>query len=264
MAYGLKIQNPSGGLVIDSEGFGMNYIGTASYFGTTPYSQPGISQAAIEAYTYGAPINISEYRITSTASQLLPLLTISASYVCALVSVQKINSNTWSIKAYSSAAGLQIYCFAKTSVTPTNYGLALYDSGGNVSYNFSNAGSPLFFKSIASFPDDSINQSPVSSASITGASLNSYTKPIVFGWNLGYQFYVGPGTPDPPQEINTWQYIASSAAGLTIVSGNLRRSLFTIVPPSNFDAGTDVPIADSDFPLPATTVVIMEANGLVT
>lgn len=264
MAYGLKIQNPAGGLVIDSEGFGMNYIGTASYHGVTAYSQPGISLAAETAYSVNNPINISEYRITSTANQLLPLLTISTSYKCALVSVQKINSNTWSIKAYSSAAGLEIYCFAKTSTVPTNYGLAIYHSNGNIAYNFSNAGSPLFFKSIANFPDDTIYESPVTAATITGASLASYTKPIVFGWNLGYQFYVGPGTPNPPQEINTWQSISSAAAGLTIVSGSLRRSLFTIVPLSNFDAGTDIPVADNDFQLPASSVVIMEANGLVT
>ena len=264
MGYGLKIKNPSGGLVIDSEGFGMNYIGTATYYGTVVHPRTGTSLGFDAAYDTGTAVNISEYRITSTATTLIPFVKITSTYNCALISVSKINSNTWSIKIYCSGSGLEIFCFAKTTTVPTGYGMALYDSSGNVSYNLCNAGSPLFFQSIADFPDDTSNGSPTHSATITGAALSSYTKPAVFGWNLGYNFYCGPGSPPHPLEINTWQAIGIQGFGLQISSNVLYRTAYNLVPLYNFDAGSDLPVANNDLNLPATSVVIIEANGLVT
>ena len=262
MAYGLKITNPSGGLVIDSSGFGMNYIGTASYYGTTPYKQVATSLGSDFVFLNSTPININEYRITSTADSLIPFLSIG-SYTCALVSVSKINSNTWSILAYTSGS-LTVYCFAKTSVTPSGYGMALYDSSGSLSYNFVNAGSPLFFKSFASFPNQNGALSPSTAATVSGSALSSYTTPAAFGWNLGYSLFCGAGTPPHPMDPNTYQRVSMSSVGMYLSSGTLYRTQFLLAPAINFDAGSDLPAYDSEYYFPDTTVAFIEASGLVT
>lgn len=262
MSYGLKIQNPTGGLVIDSAGFGMNYIGTATYYADVPYPRQSVSLNLDNAYSLSTATNVKEYRITSTSTALIPFIAIGTG-TCELVDVSKIDENTWSISAYSNH-DLEVFCFAKTSIVPTNYGMALYDTSGNLSYNFCNANAPLFFTSIGEFPDDTIAGSPVSTATITGKAISSYTKPAAFGWNLGYQVYNGPGSPPhgPPPPINTWHYTSVSSCGLTIYSNNLYRTFHTIVPGVNFDTGSDLPAGDNELQLPATTVVLIEASGL--
>ena len=194
MAYGLKISNPDGEMVISSDGFGMNYIGRATYTGTSsisnflpPYYNP----------PFATFINVGVYTITSTSDAIMPFLPINSSYITGVVTCKKTNSNTWQISVINHAplastatpsnmpawTQTDVYVFAKPTGTGSGsgYGLEIFNSSGSLTWDFKSS-QPLYFKGRAKFTFTGAGSD--TQVSIP-SSAQSTTTLLAFGWGLG-------------------------------------------------------------------------------
>jgi len=140
MAYGLQITNPSGGLVLSSDAFGLNFVGKATLYSTTANSNTGVGYLT--------------YRITTATPPLVFMKLVQGDFWYCLRSVTDVGGGVWEIQitatsgvegssnasntsaAYATLlSGVDVYCFARpTSVTDT-YGLAIYDKDGALAWD---------------------------------------------------------------------------------------------------------------------------------
>jgi hypothetical protein len=172
MTYGLKILNPSGQFVLHSDAKGLYCLGKATLQGSVV--QPSGSATGT---TPGRVAGYSLYRI-SHPGDIVVAVDLPDGYYVGVDSITQPSSGVWEIKAFCGSS-LDANNFIATQVqldvwayglpqtnTPFNaYGLALYDSAGNLSWDLTRP-NPLFVKG---YVDDAHSAIP------------SLTRPVAIG-----------------------------------------------------------------------------------
>lgn len=195
MGYGLSISNPSGELVVSSDAKMLHYLAKAVWQSTTQISGRSQTQDASQLPAPGVRAGYSTYSLTVPTGVQFALavdLPIGTAYGtrsvgildCTLVSSAGGNS-TYSVKAYNADPpsgdrfdntqyALDIWAFGFVNSPAGTWGLALYDSSGNMSADFTRA-IPLFPKFISDFQTTKTQTIP------------SLTRPVLLGMP-GYYF----------------------------------------------------------------------------
>lgn len=153
-SYGLRIENPSGTLVVDADGSGHTYRGRATM---------SVSQSkSLDGFGRVTTINPWQFTWTAASSSALPLFAVGveSNKVFSIVDAVQSGAN-WTISVF----GLNLVnCESgslSTSATPTvyvfepgtasgSYGLRLFDASGNVTYDLANP--PLMIREGLAFP----------------------------------------------------------------------------------------------------------------
>jgi hypothetical protein len=135
MTYGLAWKTNSGTLAIHSDGYGVAYIGTATYVGNY---NPGGYQTILSSYT-----------INSTFAPMV-FFELITGVISAVVSVVQTSTGVWTIIISSCTTATQLtvapsaptiqtptlYCFAQLSGSGTGgYGLRMFDAAGHRSWD---------------------------------------------------------------------------------------------------------------------------------
>jgi hypothetical protein len=164
MAYGLKIENNAGELVVDSDLLGMHYIGKASYVGIVDGTVG--SNLSNERYK-------GRYQITLASADLLPIagFKLVAGRLQSLERVRRASSGsaTWYFDLYSidattpapitsvmSSSGFDshlttdVYVFTQWAGSGDPFGLRLYSAAGAVTWDFGLK--PFMLKEVLELP----------------------------------------------------------------------------------------------------------------
>lgn len=170
MAFGLQISNPSGDLVVSSDAKMLHYLAKAVWQSTTQLSPGSGSSDPSQQTAPGTRAGYSTYQLTVPAGVKfllaidLPTGSAGTRMVgitgCAYLSTSGGN-DIYRVTAYNgdqtfgslfdySQYPLDIWAFGFVNSTASNWGLALYDSAGNLSADFTRA-IPLFPKFISDF-----------------------------------------------------------------------------------------------------------------
>lgn len=237
MAFGLSINNPSGQLVLSSDGITYGYIGKATLVAV------GGSTITTNSHYAGN----STYTIT-WAGDLVVALPVKTAGTSKLLSLTKVGS-VWTIEVHSGNGSLdadgfeveaetEVFCFG-SPVAVSGYGMALYDAAGVLAGDLSRM--PIPVKALLSM-----------AAGATSWSIPSgMTKPALIGWPFDEK---DTSTGSAPNITNTyylrgWRW--DTGAGTVVRELYLHeRELFT-------DATTFV--HDTIGKIDA---VLIEANGL--
>lgn len=158
MAHGLSILNPSGELVVDSEARGLHFVGQASY----------LSDVVVTNNTFVRNRYYRRFSFTLANASALPVVAIRPA-VDRWLSVERVlrsaaGSSTWYADCYSAdssmlgssttdmtrTASAEVHVFSTHSGGGDAFGLRIFDSAGNVSWDF--GAKPLFIRQVLGFP----------------------------------------------------------------------------------------------------------------
>lgn len=155
-------------MTLSSDGYLFGYIGKATWVSTT---QPGTS-------TVNSNGGFSTYTITWPGDIIVAVAVSGFSGSGTYLRSQSQSGSTWTITVFNTTTSTGSLGFATqvatdvyvwgVPTTPSTYGLALYDSAGNLTGDLSRT--PLIFKDRVSF-----------SSSDTSKTTSSYTKPAIIG-----------------------------------------------------------------------------------
>lgn len=162
MAHGLSILNLSGELVVDSEAKGLHYVGQAAY----------LSDVVFTNNTFVHNRYYRRYSFTLASASALPAVAIRPT-ADRWLSVERVfrssaGSSTWYVDCYSadasmlgssiggmtSTASAEVHVFSTHSGGGAAFGMRVFDSGGNVSWDF--GAKPLFIRQVAAFPQRTV------------------------------------------------------------------------------------------------------------
>lgn len=235
MSYGLAITNPGGELVISTEGFGLNYIGKASYQGLTANDVSGGNWLAGSV----------AYRITGCPSAPIPFHTMPLDARVALTDVILVSTGTYDLyyhcdtpsfntEGYGTQANaLEVFVYARRTTVAGSWGMALYDSAGSLAYDLSSM--PLF-------PRQRMAWATVGSAAV--AISGGLTKPAYFGrYNADRTFneFPGGGSVVAYEHQMTYGFTRLTATPGSIASQMIpiARNQFPVDELSAYDVTTD-------------------------
>jgi hypothetical protein len=158
MSWGLVITNESGELVVDSDVKGLHYVGQAAYSGDVARTKTSFVRNR----------HYRRYTVTLASAAALPVAAIKAT-TDRWLSVQRTfrsapGSATWYIDCYSadstmlgfsiadmtSTASAEVHVFSTHPGVGADFGLYLYDSDGNMTWDF--GARALFIRQVLSFP----------------------------------------------------------------------------------------------------------------
>lgn len=245
-AFGLRIRNPGMGLVVASDGFGLNYLGRATLVGYEPATDMnGLSPPG------GTKPQWMRYRITTASPVVVPFLPLSG--LCCGVA-QVIRSGTqWDFIVFNQDASnnpvpLNVYCFGRPT-THSPYGLRIRQSDGvTLAYEFG-LNRPLMFAGVVDLAFG------VNSAAIPGG----IAAPAVMGFALGF---VDPLWVLVNASRNQWRadarVVGWSLSG-TVISRAERQARIN---GDTVEFGAGESPGSEDFRGRATSAFIIDANGL--
>lgn len=131
MSFGLQLVNDNGQTLISDSTYNLVYIGKATYNGQT-YTGPSPAYGAAGEYW------VNEYTYTIYSSRpVVPFIhSATGDFYC--VNSMTISGNTYTIRVFSRSAPT-IYCFSRIApgAVATGYGLAVYDSNGELAFSTS-------------------------------------------------------------------------------------------------------------------------------
>lgn len=244
MTYGLQIENPSGSIVLTTEGYGLNYVGKATYQSVTQAS--GSATTAPPGRTGGKVV----YRITGCPDFPVVFHTIAASYKVGLLNIVTVGGGTYDLEFHcetgtydtwnfgTQANAIEVFVFSRKTSLAGSYGMALYDSAGALAYDLSDR--PLFPVEMKSF----------ASVSASAVTIGTYTKPAFLGSFNAFQILetIVGGGPTYTQVTDRYGY---TLTGTSLAVAALRRGYSTAVEQFVNDAGDG-----------GSTVFVIEANPL--
>lgn len=246
MTYGLMVDNLSGELVISSEGFGLAYIGKATYD-----SDVGAPSLEFDTLRFGTYTTFKKYVITSSVP-IAAFVKLTSGLRSGIASVTQSGS-TWEIIVFNQngsnvVQAADVYCFARPTSLSASYGLALYDSSGALAYDLTGGVRPLFFKGVVDF------LSTDSSIALPGG----ITTPAAFGFSCGY---VDPSPVLISVPFNRYR-MDGQLYGLSLSGSNITRNLVKFRDGPNEDFGPgESPAAGGPGVVPFT-VYLIDCNGL--
>lgn len=256
-AFGLKIDNSAGELVVDSDLLGMHFVGKASYVGLVD----GVTGSSTGNERYKG-----RYQITLASANLFPVagFKLVAGRLQSLERVRRASSGsaTWYFDLYSidattpapitsvmtttgfdSHLATDVYVFTQWSGSGDPFGLRLYNAVGDVSWDFGLK--PFMLKEVLELPLRTDR-----TTYLTG-DLNSFasgvTTPMIIGPAHGRHFpSAGAG-----QSLQERMYLYG------LESGQIRRQRATI---SN-ERDPDGPARSEIWSLPAQTVYVLDTSA---
>lgn len=171
MSYGFQVENPSGGLVLSADGFGMNYIGKASFV------QNEDAPELNGLYAGGTYTQFKRYRINSSSPLVFPFLELSSANVCGVAKVEQ-GAGYWDFVIFNQNSSnvcqaINIYCFGRPT-TRSSWGMNLFNADGTLAWDIGSQ-RLLMFQGVVDF---GLNQ--------TSATIPSLTKPAVLGFGSGF------------------------------------------------------------------------------
>lgn len=232
MTYGLSITNPSGELVISSEGFGLYCVGKCALQGSVvqptgifPSSSPG----QLGGY--------SRYRITSVNTPIFAI-DLPLNKRVGLRGMTNVGGNVWEVEVHCGDTPdpnafdaveyqVDVWAFAQHSGTPAGpYGMAIYNAAGALAYDFT-AGVPL---AAVAYVDG-----------IGSPTIPSLTRPVILGWTPTDE------TQENFQGGNTWHVRRRRGAWMRTSSTALAKVDYTEQKYRYFSpAGSPVGVAGGD------------------
>lgn len=252
MAFGLKIQNSGGGLVVDSDAHGLHYLGQAAYIGNTTETNNSFIRNRVRR----------RYAITLPSASAFPVAAIRPTLDRWMsfewVRRSAAGSATWHIDIYSAdstmlgpsiadmtaSASAEVHVFTSGAVSGDAFGVRLFDSAGAVSWDF--GAKPLFVKQVAAYPQrtdratyrfgDAISAPGISTPLLIGAETHGHDN-VRFGAGGSH---------------NDSEYVFQLDG-----AGSIKRVLLQ----TGFMAGDseDPPYPQPDWELPASTVFVLDA-----
>lgn len=251
MSYGFQVENPSGGLVLSADGFGMNYIGKASFVQYEDAPDLNGLYGLDGTYT-----QFARYRIYSPSPLVFPFLELSSANVCGVCRTQQVyvqanpSNSYWDFVVFNQNSSnvfqpLNIYCFGRPT-TASSWGMNLFNSNGVLAWDVGNQ-RLLMFKGLVDF---GWNQ--------TSATIPSLVKPAILGFASGF---TDPSWTPFRLERGDWRadaYVCGFRLS-TPTTLALNDKLSRVGAIYNFEVGTS-PGSDSfNFPF---TAYLVDANGL--
>lgn len=168
--YGMKIKNPSGGLVVASDGFGLNYLGRAwlvAYETALDMNNPAT----------GTKPQWMRYRITTPSPVVVPFLALSA--LCCGVAKVVRSGSTWDFIVFNQDSSnnpipISVFCFGRPT-THSPFGLRIRQNDGvTLAYEFG-LNRPLMFAGVVDM-----------GAGVNSATIPGVSSPAVMGFALGF------------------------------------------------------------------------------
>lgn len=177
MAYGVKLVNNSGSVVISSDSYGLGFIGNATFTGVQKplsYSQT----AGANTYTAGSADPFYAYQITSVYAPVA-FTPVIGGFRYVVTSISNVGGNTWEIVVGSTAAGFitppVIKCFARLAGPGSpGWGLRVFDAAGNRTWD--TTANMLIIKQRDDWPAYFANES---GGRVETIALSGFTNPYV-------------------------------------------------------------------------------------
>lgn len=162
MAYGVKLINSTGSLVISSDHYGLGYLGNATFTGVRKplsYSQT----AGANTYIDDSADPFYAFQITSVYPPVA-FTPVNASFRYVVTSISNVGGNTWEIVVGSTAAGFAtpplIKCFARLAGPGSpGWGLRVWDGKSPNSRTWDTTANMLIIKQRDDWPAYFVNES---------------------------------------------------------------------------------------------------------
>lgn len=243
----MRIMNDGGGLVLSDEGFGLNYLGKASFV----QDEPAPDMNALSATPGAIKPTLKRYRITTPSLEVVPFLSLSARS-CGIAQIIH-SGTTWDFIVFNqdgsnTAAAIEIFCFGRPT-THSLYGIRIRKASDlTLAYELG-MNRPLFYSAIVNL-----------GAGITSAAIPSgIAKPAILGFNLGF---IDPAWVLVNANFNRWRAdaFAQGWALNGLVLARSERRFRQAVEFSEFGAGENP--GNEDYRGAACTAYLIDATGL--
>ncbi|SEL11807.1 hypothetical protein SAMN05216359_105260 [Roseateles sp. YR242] len=244
--FGIRIKTPGLGLLVASDGFGLNYIGKASFVqDEVAPDMNGLSPGG------GTKPTFKRYRIVTASPVVVPFLSLSTR--CCGVAKMTRSGNTWDFVVFNQdasnvAAPIDIYCFGRPT-THSTYGMRIRQNDGvTLAYEFG-LNRNLMFAGVVDLA------AGVSSATIPSGIVT----PAVMGFALGF---IDPAWVLVNAARNQWRadaYIHGWTLSGTVIARAQRQQR---VNGDVVEYGAGESPGNENYTGRAVTAFLIDANGL--